>query len=417
MARFNPVARSLTVWNDYPKQFWILLFGAFVNAVGGALLWPFYALYITQRFEVGLTEAGFVIAIFGGTGLIGNLVGGAMADRFGRKGVLIASLLISAAANVATGLADQMVFIYLIAVFAGLFGSIGDPAAQAMVVDLLPEEKRAEGFGLMRVIFNLAVVIGPTLGGILASQSYLYLFLSDAVISSIMAVFAALALRETRHAIASTEHAHGNFLTTLSGYKTIFRQRAFMLFLLLVIFANAVYFQMNSTLPVFLRDAHGVPPQGYGYILSMNALLVVLLQLWITRQVKGVPPLLLMTAGTLLYVIGFGMYGFVGTYLLFAVAMIVITFGEMLAIPTAQAYAATLAPEDMRGRYMAVFGFSFAIPATFSTIIAGTVQKTWGLHAIWYVAAVVAFCVAFGFFTMYFARPVPTPPEIVPESA
>lgn len=417
MSRFNPLARIQTVWNDYPKQFWLLLLGAFVNAVGGALLWPFYSLYVTQRFSVGLTEAGFVIAIFGGTGLVGNLIGGAMADRFGRKGVLIASLFISAAANVATGLADQLVYVYIIAAFAGLFGSIGDPAAQAMVVDLLPEQKRGEGFGLMRVVFNLAVVIGPTLGGILASRSYLYLFLADAVISSIMAVFVALVLRETRRAHTSGEHAHGSFLNTLSGYKTIFRRRAFMVFLLLIVFANAVYFQMNSTLPVFLRDAHGIPPQGYGYILSMNALLVVLLQLWITRRVKGVPPLLLMTAGTLLYVIGFGMYGFVSTYFLFAVAMIVITFGEMLAIPTAQAYAATLAPEDMRGRYMAVFGFSFAIPATFSTIIAGTVQKEWGLYAIWYVAAVVAFCVAFGFFTMYFARPVAATSEIVPENA
>jgi MFS family permease len=416
MTRFNPVARLVTVWHDYPKQFWLLLGGAFVNSVGGALLWPFYALYVTQRFNVGLTEAGFVIAIFGSTGLVGNLVGGAMADRFGRKGVMIASLLISAAANVATGFADQLVYIYLIAIFAGLFGSIGDPAFQAMVVDLLPEEKRAEGFGLMRVVFNLAVVIGPTLGGILASRSYLILFLSDGVISGVMAVFVALALRETRRPRATSGHAHGNFLTTLSEYKLIFRRRVFLLFLLLVIFANAVYFQMNSTLPVFLRDAHGVPPQGYGYILSMNALLVVLLQLWITRHVKSVPPLLLMTAGTLLYVIGFGMYGFVGTYALFAVAMIVITFGEMFAIPTAQAYAAALAPEDMRGRYMAVFGFTFAIPATFSTIVAGTVQKTWGLYSIWYLAAVVAFLVALGFFTMYLARPAPVAPDIVPES-
>jgi MFS family permease len=365
---------------------------------------------------VGLTEAGLVVAIFGITSLVGHLVGGALADRFGRKGVMIASLLISAAANLATGLADQLVYVYIIAVFAGLFGSIGDPATQAMVIDLLPEEKRADGFGLLRVVFNLAVVVGPLLGGLLAAQSFLWLFLIDAVTSTVMAVFVAVVIRETHHAPAANAPSQGNLLTTFAEYKTIFRQRAFMVFLLLVILMNLVYFQMNSTLPVFLRDVHGIPPQGYGYILSMNAFLVVCLQLWITRRTRGVPQLLLMTAGSLLYVIGFGMYGFVNVYALFAVAMIIITFGEMLAIPTAQAYAAALAPEDMRGRFMAVFSFTFSIPATFGTILAGTIQKQWGPYAIWYVAAGVALLVACGFLVMYFARPAPKPVEVAATS-
>lgn len=404
----RPFTRLRSVWRDYPQQFWLLLFTAFINSLGGALLWPFYTLYVTQRFHVGLAEAGVVIALWGSTELIGGLIGGAVADRFGRKNVMILSLIVSAAANVGTGLADQLGYIYLMAIVAGLFGSIGHPAMQAMVADLLPEAKRAEGYGMLRVMFNLSVVLGPTFGGILATQSYLYLFVSDAIASSIVAVIVARAIKETHHVTAQLKQAHESFAMTLRGYGTVLRDRPFIAFILITIIANMMYFQMNSTLPVFLRDIHGVPAQGYGYILSLNALIVVIFQLWVSRRVRSVPPLVLLTIGAALYGVGLGMYGFVGSYALFVAAIVVITLGEMLFVPTTQSYSAQLAPEDMRGRYMALYGFTFGIPGSFGTILAGLIAQQWGAYSIWHFAALGSFVAALGYASMYLiSRPAP----------
>ena len=148
------------------------------------------------------------------------------------------------------------------------------------------------------------------------------------------------------------------------------------------------YMQMNITLPVFLRDVHGLPDSGYGLLLSLNASMVVLLQFAITRRIKGYAPLKVMVWGTLIYAVGFSMYGYTSAYWLFMVAMIIITTGEMLVAPTGQAIVAKLAPEDMRGRYMAVFGFSWTIPNAVGPLLAGLVMDNYDPNWVWYGAGI-----------------------------
>lgn len=99
--------------------------------------------------------------------------------------------------------------------------------------------------------------------------------------------------------------------------------------------------------------------------------------------------MIMMALGTLLYAIGFGMYGLVSSYVLFVVAMFVITVGEMVVMPTSQALVAKIAPEDMRGRYMAVFGFGWAIPQAIGPLLAGLIMDNADSRWVWYAAGLV----------------------------
>src|SRR5512140_381983 len=101
-----------------------------------------------------------------------------------------------------------------------------------------------------------------------------------------------------------------------------------------------VYMNMNSTLGVYLRDQHGVSEIRYGGLLSINAIMVVVLQFWVTRRLEKYKPLLMLAAGSLLYAIGFAMYRFVATFALFIFAMVVITIGEMVVSPFLQSLVA-----------------------------------------------------------------------------
>ena len=143
---------------------------------------------------------------------------------------------------------------------------------------------------------------------------------------------------------------------------------------------------MNITLPVFLRDVHGLPDSGYGLLLSMNAGMVVLFQFWITRRIKKFAPMKIMAWGMIIYAFGFSMYGYVSKYWLFILAMIIITIAEMIVSPTGQAVVAKLSPEDMRGRYMAVFGFSWTIPNAIGPLLAGLVMDNYNPNWVWYGA-------------------------------
>jgi MFS family permease len=162
-----------------------------------------------------------------------------------------------------------------------------------------------------------------------------------------------------------------------------------------------VYQQMYNTLSVFLRDVHGVSTQGYGFMLSLDAGTVVLFQFWVTRKIRRYAPMLMMTIGTLLYLIGFTMYGFVSTYLLFVVAILIITVGEMIVMPVGQALVAHFAPEDMRGRYMAFYSLSWTIPASVGPWAAGLIMDNYNPNWVWYAAGIISGVAAAGFYTLH----------------
>lgn len=377
--------RISEVYHDYPAAFWRLVGVTFVDRLGGSLLYPFFALYITSRFGVGMTQVGVLFSLFFLSSFVGSMIGGAMTDRLGRRSMVIFSLLTTSISSVAMGLVGSLNAFFVVALIGGVFNEVGGPAYQAMVADLLPSEKRAQGYGVIRVAFNLAVAIGPAIGGFLAARSYLLLFVSDAVISSITAGLVYFTLPETKP--AAVEGAPAESLTdTFRGYLTVLRDAAFMGFLGASILMGFVYMNMGTTLGVYLRDVHGVAESGYGLILSLNAAMVVVLQFPITRRIEGLPPMLVMAAGTFLYAIGFGLYGLVASFALFLVAIAIVTLGEMLVAPVGQAVSATLAPEDMRGRYMSIFGLSFGIPFAVGPLLAGLILDNLNPNLLWLAA-------------------------------
>jgi MFS family permease len=111
--------------------------------------------------------------------------------------------------------------------------------------------------------------------------------------------------------------------------------------------------------------------------------------------------MLMMALGCLFYAIGFAMYGFVSVYALFLLAMVIITIGEMLVAPVGQALVAHFAPEDMRGRYMAVFGFSWGIPFAVGPLLAGLILDNGDPNLLWYAAGVVGLLATVGFLLLH----------------
>ncbi|MFP3853059.1 MAG: MDR family MFS transporter [Anaerolineales bacterium] len=392
--------RLLDIYHEYPRPFWTLVGVTFIDRLGGSLLYPFFALYITSKFGVGMTTVGYLFAAFSTSAFIGSLIGGGLTDRLGRKGMVIFSLISTSISSVLLGLVDTLTIFFLIAFFIGIFSESGGPAYQAMVADLLPREKRSQGYGIIRIAFNLSVTIGPAIGGLLASRSYLLLFLADAAISLLSAVLVKVALPETKPE-AEPGAEPESVASTYKGYLRVLADRVFIMFIGASILMGLVYMNMSTTLGVYLRDIHGIPESGYGLILSLNAAMVVLFQFPITRFIEGFPPMLMMAIGTVLYALGFGMYGIISTYALFLLAMAVITVGEMLVAPVSQAITATLAPDDMRGRYMAVFGFSFGIPFAVGPLLAGVVLDRMNPDLLWYGSAAVGILAAAWFVLLY----------------
>ena len=398
----KPLNRAKEIYHEYPKQFWVVVGASFVDHLGGALLFTFFSLYVTQHFGVGMTQVGILFAIFSISEFFGSMFGGALTDQIGRKSVIIIGLVVSALTSVGMGLVNKLELFYVLAVITGLFADMAGPARQAMITDLLPEEKRADGFGIMRVAMNLSVSIGPAIGGFLAATSYLLLFGADAVSSIITAIFFYFLVAETLPEAKTEEEieAKPSFADTFRGYLVVLKDRPFIIFMAISMIVTIVYMQMYGALPVFLRDVHNVPEAGFGMLMSLNATMVVLMQFAITRKIGDKPPMLMMALGAIIYAVGFSMFGFIGQYGLFMVAMAIITIGEMVVTPIQQALVAKFSPEDMRGRYMAVFGISWLIPGAIGPLLAGLIMDNADPVWVWYGAGILAVIATVGFLAL-----------------
>ena len=387
---------------EYPRQFWILVGSSFIDSLGRTILFPFFTLYITKHFGIGMAAAGILLGIFSLSDMFGSLIGGALADKLGRKIMIILGLLLSATSSLVMGFIDSLTVFYFIAVAVGLLSDLGRPASQAMIADILPEDKRAGGFGLSRVVHNLAWVIGPSIGGFLAAKSYLYLFITDAVMSSITALIILRFIMDTTPQTPEGQKAQ-SMAESLSGYKEVLKNGLFTAFILISLLMLLVYQQLYSTFSVFLRDYRGIPESGYGLMMSANACLVVIFQFWVSRITERHNPFLMIAVGTVFYFFGYTAFGFIYGFYYFLGAVVLITIGEMIMIPVQMSIVAKLSPEHMRGRYMAASGFSWSVASMVGPWAAGLIMDNHDPDLVWVICGIIS-CLAIAGFMILFLK-------------
>jgi MFS family permease len=376
-----------------------MMMGMFIDQIGGNLIYPFFALYVTAKFGVGLTQVGILLGAMTAGGIAGGLIGGWLTDKIGRKIIILFGLLVSGLFSITIIFIQRFELLIGVGLLVGLLGSMSGPAYNAMMADIIPEEKRVSAFGVSRVVFNLTVAIGPLIGGYIADYSYNWLFIGDAITSAVTFLLVLKMLPESKPSIAleSTEPERGNG----GGYMRILKDKNYIFLLICMMLMFAVMMQMLSTLSVYMRDVHSFPNKYYGYILSLNATMVVMMQFWVSRKMEKLPPLIAITIGAVFATIGYTMFGFIDSIWMFALAMAILTIGEMIIDPLSQALAAKFAPMEMRGRYMAALHFSLSISNLFTPYLAGLVIDNYEPRWIWYTCGIVGSMAILGFTSLY----------------
>jgi MFS family permease len=388
------------LYREFPRRFWVVVGVHFIDRIGGTLAFPFFSLYITRRFGVGMTEAGILLGVLALAGMVGAVIGGALTDRMGRRKLILFGLLASALSALSFGAVSDLAWLFPVAALVGLFSEIGGPAHAAMIADILPPAQRQEGFGILRVVGNMSWLVGPTLGGFVARSSFFALFVLDALISCVVAALFYRFMAETRPQVHERGEEHG-FLETFRNYRIVLQDRLYLAFLLASVLMGMVYIQMYNSLSVYLRDAHGIEPQGYGFLLTSSAITVIAFQFWTMRVIKRRPPFVMMALGTFFYLLGFGMFGLVSAYALFIAAVVIITVGEMIVMPTSQTIAAGFARLEMRGRYMAAFGLTISVPTAIGPLAAGIMLDHYEPRLLWGVASAVCAVSAAAFYALH----------------
>jgi len=395
------LSRLKRIYDEFPPLFWIIVATLFIDSIGSTLLFPFFALYITGKFGVGMTEAGVLLGMSSLFGLVGSVIGGALTDRFGRRRLILFGLTFSALSSLLFGLAADIKILYFLVPIVGLLSRVSAPAHDAMMADILPEAKRQEAFGITRVVFNYAWIVGTALGGLIAARSFLVLFITDAVLSLTVAIILYRFLPETKPVSQGEVKKSESFLGTVAGYRIVLSDLAYIGFTLAGMVVLIIYQQQYGALAVYLRDIHQISSKSYGLMLSITGLEVVLFQIWISRIIRKYHPFLMMMLGALFFMVGFTMIGFVRGFGFFLLAVIIATIGEMIFFPTNKALAANFAPVELRGRYMAVYDLGWTIPATFGPAAAGLILDHYDPDLLWYLGGVLCAASAVSFYGLH----------------
>ena len=171
------------------------------------MVWPFLTIYVRQRLAVPLTTVALLLTVNAAAGLFAMALAGPAVDRFGRKWVMVVGLAVSGATMLAMMLADSLAAWVVIFAVNGAFGPLVRVGSDAMIADLVVEERRADAYALLRVAHNLGVAIGPSVGGFLAVVSYLIAFGVAAAANLAVALLLAARAVETLPALGGSGSA------------------------------------------------------------------------------------------------------------------------------------------------------------------------------------------------------------------
>ena len=399
----------------YPRQFWVIFWGMLLNATGSSMIWPFLTIYMRERFDLPLTSVALVLTMNSLIGLVSSFIAGAVVDRVGRKGAMVASLAITSLTMFGLSLADSLpIWVALMAV-NGAFAPLYRVGVDAMAADLIPSPDRPSAYALMRMSQNLGVAIGPTIGGFVAAISYAWAFRGASAAQGLFALLLLATVAETapfRVALRTADAKIERPAEKFAGYEHVLRDRHFMGFAFAYTLAGMCYAMLWMLLPVYAKDNYGVPENMYGFIPAANAVMVVLLQYGVTGLTRRFNTLWVLAVGSLFFAVGVGSVGWGAGWAAFLVSMVIATIGELIVVPTSTTLTADLAPPEMRGRYMSIYNLTHSLGIGLGPVIGGLLNDHLAPVAIWYGGLTIGMLAVAGFVRMAWSSPVRRAPAL-----
>ena len=361
-----------------PREVWVLVAGTLLTRAGSFAV-PFMTIYLHNERGLSLRAAGVALGAYGAGGMVAALSGGMLADKLGRRPVVVGSPALGGLAVVGLLLSQAPLVVIAVAFVAGMVSESGRPAVSAMLTDLTPPERRIDAFALFRLVVNLGFALGTGAGGLLITRyGFAPLFTADAVTSWLYAAVAFALLPETKPKTAAPKEAGA----PRRGFGTVLADRVMRRYWLGTFVGALMFCQPMSTLALALTQ-RGMSTAVYGALISANGVIIIVSEFWLSGRTLRYPPHRVMALGSLLLGVGFALTGAVGSSIpLLLLTVAIWTTGEMLGSPTGQAYLAAIAPADLRGRYAGAVGLAWSLAFTVGPLL-GTIALEHGGTSYW----------------------------------
>jgi len=333
---------------------WGVIVGTFLSRTGFFMTLPFLGIYLGKGKGIDPAIVGAILAVSLLVGTMSSFIGGALSDRLGRYPVMVSSMAAWSLVLLGFAYAEETWMFFLLSSLNGLFRSVFEPTARALLADVTPPDQRAEAFHARYFAINMGGAIGPLLGvklGAGDTASLLPFFISAGIFAVYAIILVVFMVRYKQKNMESSETIAMNQMLRI-----VFTDKVFLYFLLGNIFVAGAYSHLDTTLAQYIGHDR---VDSYAFLFVINTLSVLVLQYPLAKLMKRYSSLTALKVGCLLFGLGLFGFGIFDNLAMLALSMVVFTAGEILCFVIGDVLIGEIAPEQMRGAYYGASGFAF----------------------------------------------------------
>ncbi len=395
-----------TSFSGLSKEVWLLSLIMLVNRSGTMVL-PFLTLYLTgPDMNRSLSDAGLVMGLFGLGSVIGAYIGGKLSDKSGFYKVQLYSLLFGGLFFILLG---QLQSYSLICIFTFLLSLINEsfrPANSSAIAFYSEVKNRTRSYSLNRLSINLGWAVGASIGGLVASYDYELLFWIDGITNVLAAGLFYLLFHPAKMPLRAKPQAQ-----TMAYTQSAYRDRYYLVFIVLVCLFAIGFFQLFTTVPNFMRDRLHLNEPFIGAVMAINGLIIVLVEMvliyHLEKKNKNMDFIIL---GLLLCALAFPILLLPGPAKILSLLMIVfITFGEIIAMPFMNTYWTLRSNDRNRGQYAALYTMAWGISQVLGPYVSARVVDQGSFQLLYLCMALVFLFCALGFYYLKGEKQLPEP--------
>lgn len=354
---------------------------------------PFMTMYLTQHYGVTIEKAGFVMSLFGLGAIIGSLTGGKLVDSIGYYYVQLFALIFGGTMFIILGQVHSYTGICISTFILAILNESFRPANTVAIAHYSKEQNRTRSYSLNRLAINLGWAVGGALGGILASFNYSLLFWVDGITNLVAACLLYITLSPKRNSATEVKTKDPSAIKN-----SVYKDRTYLSFVALVFFFALCFFQLFTTVPVFFKVGFHLSVLFIGMVMALNGLIIALFEMITIFTLEGKRPSLhFISSGVLLVAVAFLMLdlpemNFGAVALL---SMVILTFGEILAMPFMNAYWIGRTVQNNRGQYAALYSVAWACAQTVGPYAGSFVAGNYGYKLLWIIVSSICVLLAF----------------------
>jgi len=369
-----------------PKNVWLISIGSIINRAGTMVL-PFLALYLTQGLNYSVSESGIVIASYGIGSLICAPLAGRLSDKIGSLKLMKYSLLLSGGVFLLYSFVTSYYLLIVISIVLAIISESFRPASMAFISDQTTPKQRKTAFALYRLAINAGMSIGPVAGGFLSAIDFhlLFYFNAAAAIGSSAFFFFSKWDEQNVDSVSAGSNIGIEIKSTnvLKDFRLIYFLPAFLPVLI-------VFFQILSTIPLYIVTELEFSKSTFGILLAVNTILIIFIEVPLNTAMNDWDDIKSLFFGCILTAVGFGAMAFSRDIFSLVVSITIWTFGEMIIFPASSSYISNIAAKGKTGEYMGYYQMNAALSFLLAPAIGTWVLDSFGSFNLWIASFVLS---------------------------